>query len=114
MPYRIIRLFVLCALLMPLVACTTAQSADPIALKVSTDRIEREIVTICLGSGVFKLVSGIALAAVPAGALAKPLLDAGVDQVCANPSLYAQNIGTIEWLATNLAREKTLSEAGGD
>lgn len=71
------------------------QPADPAA----TARIVRA----CTASGLFKLADGFALSAVPGGPLAKTVIDAGVDRVCANPAAFAADISTAEWVVKNLS-----------
>jgi hypothetical protein len=61
------------------------------------------IATACMGSGLFKVADGTLAAFVPATALPAALINAGVDQVCANPAQFAANVTTVEWLVRTLA-----------
>jgi len=87
------------AAFLALSACSGVQPqpADPAAVQ--------RIVQACTASGLFKTVSGLALAAVPAGPLAASVLAAGVDRVCVDPNRFAADLSTAEWVARNLAAE---------
>ncbi len=85
------------ALALGLAACGAVppQPPDP--------AVAQRIATTCLGSGLFKTGIGLGFSLVPAGALPAQIIDAGVDQVCADPARFAGDIGTVEWLVKNTA-----------
>lgn len=61
-------------------ACSTAPETN-----------EARLVRACADSGWFKVVGGVAVIAVPQAALPAAIINAGVEQVCANPSAYAND-----------------------
>jgi uncharacterized protein YceK len=85
--------------------CSAVANYDRASMDASVDRIEARIVQVCAQSGLFKIVSGVALYAIPGAALPIDLIQAGVDKVCANPSRYAHNAGTVAWLIRNIWRQ---------
>ncbi len=84
------------ALLVALAGCAgiVQQPADP--------AVTARIVAACTQSGMFKMASGLALSAVPAGPLASAVINAGVDRVCADPASFSADISTVEWVVMNL------------
>ncbi len=92
----------LCAAL-ALSACNLPPNPD---MATDANRIEAKIVRACTASGLFKPVVAIGEtmleAAVPVSVLPVALVNAGVDQVCAMPSVFAGQIGTVEWITTLL------------
>jgi hypothetical protein len=83
--------------LLVLSSCAGVQSqpADP--------AVARRIVAACTQSGLFKAADGALSAAVPAAALPVMVVNAGVDVVCRDPSRFAADISTVEWVVKNLA-----------
>jgi hypothetical protein len=71
-----------------------------------------KIIQLCTFSGLFKAAYGTGLSFVPGGPIAASLISAGVDQVCMNPSVYAADVTTVEWLITQLNAAKMLPVAG--
>ncbi len=78
-----------------LAACGPMQPADP--------AVTARIVAACTASGLFKAVDGAVAMAVPAAALPVMVVNAGVDIVCRDPSRFAADISTVEWVVKNLA-----------
>lgn len=97
------------ALVLGLSACGgLPDSATPVAqqqIAGDTTRIQSGIVKACTGSGLFKAADGALSAAVPAAALPVMVVNAGVDQVCADPKRFANDAGVVEWTVKNLAAE---------
>lgn len=87
------------AVLLGLSACASLPAPDP----SRTAAIEQKIVAACLQSGLFKLAGGVVASAVPAANLPIAVVNAGVDQVCADPHRFAGDVTTVEWVAKNLA-----------
>ena len=78
-----------------LAACgTQMQPPDP--------AITARIVAACTMSGLFKMVEGIAVAAMPIAVLPVAVLNAGVDIVCADPARFSADLSTVEWVVRNL------------
>ncbi len=71
------------------------------------NRIEAKIVRACVASGMFKPAVAIGEtvleAAFPVAVLPVAIVNAGADQICAHPSVFAGQAGTLEWLAKTLA-----------
>ncbi len=80
-----------------LTSCSNAQ------FQPANPDVVARIVSACTQSGLFKAVDGTLSAAVPAAALPIMLVNAGVDKVCSNPTLFASDISTVEWVVKNLA-----------
>lgn len=66
-------------------------------------QVVADITKACTMSGLFKLGTGIVASAVPAGALPAQVIDAGVDKVCADPTAFAKDVSTVEWVVKNLS-----------
>lgn len=73
-----------------------------VAIGDSADRIEAKIVQACTSSGLFRAVGSVASVALPVAALPIGVINAGVDQVCANPARYANDLSTVSWVIWNL------------
>jgi hypothetical protein len=102
------RLLAAAAVMMMLVSCSTPPAPPPTEqarLDRDTARVEHEIKTTCLGSGLFKFADGAIAAAVPAAGIPIALVNAGVDFVCAHPDRFAQDASTVEWLTRNFKAE---------
>lgn len=85
-------------LALPACSGVTPQLADPAAVQ----RIMAE----CLGSGLFKQASGLALAAIPvpmAGEILSQIVAAEVDRICADPAAFAANEATARAAIRGLA-----------
>jgi hypothetical protein len=90
-----------CVYAVTLVGCSSPppqQPADPAVVA----RIER----VCQDSGLFKVINGVVVLAVPAASIPVALLNAGVDQVCMNPERFASDISTVQWLVKNLHKRR--------
>ncbi len=87
-------------------ACAIPPNPD---MAVDANRIEAKIVRACVASGLFKPAIAIGEtfleAAVPVSILPIMVARAGVDVVCAHPSVFAGQVGTLEWVTKNLANE---------
>jgi hypothetical protein len=87
-----------------LIGCATPppqQPADPTIVA----RIER----VCQDSGLFKVINGVVVLAVPAASIPVALLNAGVDKVCMNPEKFASDISTVQWLVKNLHKRQQIA-----
>jgi hypothetical protein len=82
-------------------------AADQPRVAADAAKVEAGIVRACLGSGLFKVADGLFAAALPVASLPVSILNAGVDQVCADPHRFAQDAGTAEWVVKNLAAKAT-------
>jgi hypothetical protein len=82
--------------------CATAPAIDQSAIDAASPRIEDRIVMVCAASGLFRIGGDVIKVAYPIAALPVSWVEAGVDEVCANPDVYAQRIGTVEWLINNM------------
>jgi hypothetical protein len=56
---------------------------------------------VCAATGLFRIGGDVIKVACPIAALPVAWVEAGVDEVCANPDVYAKQIGTVEWLIKN-------------
>lgn len=93
-------LFLLAGLLFLLAGCVGMPSAPvPIDPKIAS-----AIGRACADSGLFKVADGTLTVFVPAAALPVALVNAGVDQVCANPDKFAADASTVVWLIKMLKR----------
>lgn len=78
-----------------LAACGGA-TPTPVVNAADVARIQGRLVQACLASGLFKLVNGAVVMAVPPAALPANLANAEIDRVCADPALAARNIAQAE------------------
>ena len=72
--------------------------------QATTARIQADIVKACLSSPLFKMATGTATMVVPAATLPVAIINAGVDQVCADPARFANDASTVEWVFKNLTK----------
>jgi hypothetical protein len=61
-------------------------------------------------SGVFKAADGALSTFVPPAALPVSLVNAGVDKVCADPTKFAGDATTVEWLVKNLGKPQAAAK----
>lgn len=93
---------IIAALALAGIAGCSSVTLDQTVIDTESASVETQIVAACVYSGWFKIATGAALAAVPAGTLPMAVIDAGVDKVCADPAYFAGKAGTVLWLAKNL------------
>ena len=89
------------------VVLSGCSSMSSVPSRPANPAVVAKIVAACTARGLFRpvIVAGetVAEAAVPVAALPIGLVRAGVDLVCANPSRFAADISTVEWVAKNIA-----------
>lgn len=80
-----------------------ACAGPPIAKQAADPAVTQGIARACLGSGLFKMALGVGgrIALGPAGDLPVSVINAGVDQVCADPERFAGDVSTAEWVVKN-------------
>jgi len=86
------------AVLLFFVGCQTSTEPPP----PPDPAVVQRILQACTASGFFKLAGGALEIAVPAAALPVAVVNAGVEQVCANPQRFAGDVSTVEWVVKNL------------
>ena len=65
-------------------------------------QVRAKIVAVCAYSGLFSMIGNFAgLIPVPGVSMGVNLLNAGVDQVCGNPDVFAKDASIVEWLIRN-------------
>ena len=74
-----------------------------VPLQPANPAVVSRIISACTMDGVFKAVGGRAiLQSVPYVGIADQIAAVGVDQVCANPERFAQDIATATWVVKNI------------
>lgn len=86
-------------------AVTSACAAIP--PQPANPKVVNDIMIACTVDGMFqsnggRLVLNTAAAGFPGAPIITGLIQAGVDKVCANPTLYASDITTAAWVVRNI------------
>lgn len=71
-------------------------------------RVVEKIGRACMSSGLFKVAGGVLVSFVPIATLPIALVNAGVDRVCADPTRFAFDVTTAEWLIKQFSSMKAM------
>jgi hypothetical protein len=87
------------------VALFVVSSCSSVVQQPADPKIVQDIVSVCTASGFFKFANGIVSIAFPAAGLPISIVNAGIDKVCMDPTTFAADASTVQWLVNNLLKQ---------
>jgi hypothetical protein len=83
-------------------AITLISGCSSIVQQPANPKVVQDIVSVCTASGYFKFANGIVSLAFPGASLPISIVNAGIDKVCMDPTKFAADASTVQWLVKNL------------